>query len=196
MLVRIRDTEACDPQPHLYWDTVWWNGETVAGGWGDWILAGPGDQKDSAGGLRAEAALHTATMICLFTDKRLPDGEKSPAGDDDPRGWWGDSVRLPGEPDEQLGSLLWTLERGILDAQTVLTAQDYAEECLAVLKEQGAVARTDVTVEARQQQGLLCIDVKHWSHAGEQSYDRHFDVLWQQMNVPADMNFGSAPVWA
>ncbi len=63
--VRIRDTEACEPQPILIWDTIWVQRLDASGGYGDWIMAGDRDQVESRGGLRAEAALHTATMLCL-----------------------------------------------------------------------------------------------------------------------------------
>ena len=187
--IRFRDQESCDFQPDLQWDTVWVQRLDASGGYGDWILAGP-DEPDNAGGLRAQAALHTAMLLCLFTDRRLPDGMANPGNDGDRRGWWGDSVPIEGEPDVPLGSLLWTLERGVLNERTALAAQDYAEEALAVLARQGAVARTAVTVGADAQLGRLDILVEHYSHDGARVYEQKFARLWGQTMTPARMNYG------
>lgn len=188
--IRIRAEEACDPQPNLLWDSVWVQRLDGSGGYADWIMAGAGDQPQSRGGLRAEAALHTATMICLFTDRRLPADQTNPADDGDPRGWWGDSIRLDGEPEGELGSLLWTLERGTLDERTALLAKDYAAEALEVIARQGAVARTDIDSVADPVRGRLMLSVRHYSADGSTVYDQRFAVLWQQERQPKPMNFG------
>lgn len=190
--IRVRDTESCDEQPFLLWDTIWFQRLDASGGFGDWILAEPGtDPAAQAGGLRARAGLHTATMLCLLTDRRLPPELEGTADDGDPRGWWGDSIRLDDEPDEALGSLLWTLERSALDDGTLARAIAYAEDALAVLREQGAVARTEVEGEIDRTIGLLGLGVRHWDQAGALIYDQRFDVLWRQAVAPsAPMNFG------
>jgi phage gp46-like protein len=191
MLVRIRDTEGCERQPHLAWDTVWVQRLDASGGYGDWLLAGPEDQPESRGGLRAEAALHTATMLLLFTDARAPAEATLPDDSGDRRGWWGDSIRLDGEPEAPLGSLIWLeVERGVLSEETALKVKDHAEEALAVLVSQGAVARTLVETEARPAEGLLGLSVEHFSHAGETVYSQRFQILWQQSLRNAPMNFG------
>jgi phage gp46-like protein len=188
--IRVRDTEACERQPQLLWDTIWIQRLDASGGYGDWILAGADDQTESRGGLRAEAALHTATMLCLFTDRQAEDDDVLPADDGDRRGWWGDSVRLDEEPEVQLGSRLWLLERAVLTDRTPEVAKDYAEEALAILSDQGAVARTDVEVSADRSSGALFIVVRHYSHAGVRVYDQRFGVLWDQTRRAAPMNFG------
>lgn len=190
MQIRVRDAEGCARQPHLLWDTVWVQRLDASGGYGDWILAGPDDQPESAGGLRAESALHTATLLCLFSDRRLPDGYDSPNGDGDRRGWWGDSIKIPGEPDGEFGSLLWTLERGILNDRTVQLAADYAREALQVLIDQGAVARTDVETSGDKGSGRLDLIVRHYSRDGAAMYEQRFGVLWAQERAPKSMNFG------
>lgn len=190
MQVRFRDTEGCEPEPQLAWDTIWVQRLDASGGYGDWILAGPGDQPESRGGLRAEAALHTATMLSLFTDARLPADRPHPSGDSDPRGWWGNSVRLDGEPAAELGSLLWTLERSAITDRLAQDAEDIARAALAVLAEQGAVARTEVAASVDRRQGSLLIDVRHYSRAGAEVYQQQFGVLWQQAAKPVQMNYG------
>jgi len=190
MLIRVRDTEACERQPLLAWDTIWVQRLDASGGYGDWMLAGAGDQPESRGGLRAESALHTATLLSLFTDRRLPEGVPAPSDDTDPRGWWGNSVRLDGEPEDvELGSLLWTLERAVLTDETRRRAQAYAEDALAALALQGAVARTDVTVEIDRSRAMLAILVTHWDQVGTKAYEQRFGVLWAQSALGARMTF-------
>ena len=186
MLVRFRDAEACEPEVHLLWDTVWIQRLDASGGYGDWILAGPGDTAESRGGLRAQAALHTATMLQLFSDARAGDS----ASDSDPRGWWGNAIRLDGEPDAELGSRLWTLERSALTDRLAQQAHDIVTEAMAVLASQGAVARTEVETSIDRRQGALLIVIRHYSHAGARIYDQRFGVLWQQTLSPARMNYG------
>ena len=197
MLVRKRDTEGCERQPQLVWDSVWVQRLDATGGYADWILAGEGDQVESLGGLRAEAALHTATLLILMTDARAPNDLDLAGGDDDRRGWWGDSLKLDGEPEQALGSLIWTeVERGIASDETAVSVRDYALEALAVLAEQGAVAETQVETELRQDQGFLGLIVRHFDHSGARIYDQRFAVLWGETRRNAPMNFGDQGVFA
>lgn len=197
MAIRIRDTESCERQPQLLWDTIWVQRLDAAGGYGDWILAGPSDAYDSRGGLRAEAALHTATVLQMFTDARAPADAVLPADDGDRRGWWGDSVRIEGEPDEPLGCLAWLyVERGRLDENTARSVRDAFADALDVLRTQGAVARTDISTEIRQDQGLLGVVVRHYSHDGTEMYAQRFAVLWDQAARGAQMNYGTQGVFA
>lgn len=189
MDIRIRDTEACERQPQLVWDTIWIERADGGGGYGDWIMSGPQDQVESRGGLRAEHALHTATLLQLFTDRRADDDDTLPRDDGDRRGWWGDTIRLDDEPAQALGSRLWLLERAVFTPRTFEIARDYVIEALATMAEQGAVARTDVEVSGDQVTGHLYIAVSHYSHDGRRAYEQRFGVLWQQMKNPKQMNF-------
>lgn len=186
--IRYRDAEACEPQPLLLWDTVWVSSISGAGGYGDWRLADP-TETGNAGGLRSQNALHTATLLSLMQDKRLPDGMTPPDNDGDRRGWPGDAIRLDGEPDGIDGSLLWTLKRGVLNAETARLAKVYAEDALRHLVVQGAVSRTDVAVEMRQGQGFLGIHVAHYDASGAEVYAQRFDALWTQAAANAAMTF-------
>ena len=99
--ISLRTDEACDPQPFLLWDTVWVQDRIDAvGGYGDFALAQP-DETLNKGGLQARRALHTAILIQLFTDKRLPDDQRLDDGSDDPRGWFGDSLPFDDDPHDQ-----------------------------------------------------------------------------------------------
>lgn len=188
--IRYRDAEGCEPEPLLAWDTVWVQRLDAAGGYGDWMMAGPGDQPESRGGLRAEAALHTATLLQLFTDRRAEDSDILPSDDGNRRGWWGDSIRLDGEPDHPLGSRLWMLARGRLNEQTRRLAEDYAIEALDVLRTQGAVARTDVTATIDRTRDAILIEVVHFGIDGSRVYQQQFGVVWTQAGRNAPMNFG------
>ena len=197
MLIRRRETEGCERQPQLMWDSVWVQRLDATGGYADWILAGDGDQPESRGGLRAESALHTATLIILMTDAPAPDDLPLAGGDEDRRGWWGDSIQLDDEPDRALGSLIWTeIERGIADEGTAARVRDHALDALAVLAEQGAVARTEVDTELRKERGFLGLIVRHFDHAGRRIYEQRFTVLWAQSRRNAPMNFGDQGVFS
>jgi phage gp46-like protein len=192
MLIRMRDTEACEPQGTFLWDSVWLNALHATGGYADWIMAGADDPTDQRGGLRARMQLMTSIMICLFTDRRLPAGDTRPGNNEDPRGWWGDSIKLSDEPAGEMGSLLWTLERSVLGQQTINLARDYCEEAVQVLIDQGAVARFEIEVRADQVQGHLLIEVRAFDHANIEQVSTHFDVVWQQLRTPAPMNYHAA----
>ncbi len=188
--VTLRAAEACERQPQLAWDTIWIERLDASGGYGDWILAGPADQPESRGGLRAEQALHTASLILLFTDARAAEDDKLPDDDGDRRGWWGDSVRLDGEPEAPMGSKIWLYARSPLTEPVRAGIEDAARDALAVLVTQGAVARTDVSAEIDRVRSAVLLTVRHYSHDGTLAYDQRFGVLWAQVPRNAPMNFG------
>lgn len=189
--VRIRENEACRPDQFLLWDSVWVQRLDASGGYCDWVLATDGDPAEARGGLRSSAALNTAVLISLFTDRRLPPDMASPYGDDDPRGWWGDSIKFDDEPEQPMGSLLWTLTRGTLGDDTARLAVDYCLDALQPIVDQGAVSRFDVTATPDVARGWLVIGVKGYSQAGDARFDQRFEVLWQQAQLNPKMNYGA-----
>lgn len=193
MLVRIRDAEACDQRQTFAWDSVWINMADAGGGYADWILAGPDDPPEQRGGLRARMELATAILIQVFTDKRLPEGMRRANDDTDPRGWWGDSIKLDGEPAGETGSLVWTLEREILNDDTARQAKDYIEDALQMILDQGAVSRFVVTTAAVRLQGLLTIKIDAFDRAGKPLASFVYDVAWGQLRNPAPMTFDAPP---
>lgn len=110
--LRVRIGEGDRQQPALLWDSVW----SPLNGDADWAIA-DATETQNRGGLRAQAALHTAIVLALFTDRRIPDQHplrKYVAGDD-PRGWWGNGADVRADlGEEELGSLLWVFERAVL----------------------------------------------------------------------------------
>ena len=158
-------------EPILTPDLVW-NGTT-----GD--LAIDADRAD----LQCSAALETAVLICLMTDRRVDDSEL-PDGESN-RGWPGDGFDMqPGEV--PLGSKLWLLRRRALtDADGIgleVTAEDYAREAMQTLIDQGAAARVDVTSTADRTRNRLDLAVALYGRDGNQTYQKKFAVLWDQID--------------
>jgi len=179
--IRLRDNEECSDQPFLTPDLViTQNFDTEIAL--DFALADP-DETTNRMGLRSKAALHTAILIQLFTDRRaradmtLPDDL-----DNNPRGWWGDSVALDSSLGEtELGSHLWTLRRSALSDQTANLAADMVRDALQPIADQGAVASFTVETWVDKSNGLLGIDIGAYSNSGTLTYNQKFEILWQQI---------------
>ncbi|NIL25044.1 hypothetical protein FFE93_015200 [Yersinia sp. KBS0713] len=91
-----------------------------------------GDWQTGGGGLLDGDDLETAILISLFTD-RLARSDDAIDGDDR-RGWWGDTgSQYP------IGSRLWLLRREKLTTKVALKAEDYANEALVWLLDDGVV---------------------------------------------------------
>ena len=91
-----------------------------------------GDWQTGGGGLLDGDDLETAILISLFTD-RLARSDDAIDGDDR-RGWWGDTGS-----EYPIGSRLWLLRREKLTTKVALKAEDYANEALARLLDDGVV---------------------------------------------------------
>ena len=91
--------------------------------------------------LQTDEGLRTAIIISLFTDARADPGEIP--GDEDPRGWWGDSfAEVEGD---RIGSKLWILAREKLTEAVRVRAETFASEATAWLVADG-VARKIETI--------------------------------------------------
>ncbi|CNI29994.1 GP46 family protein [Yersinia aldovae] len=99
-----------------------------------------GDWQTGGGGLLDGNDLETAILISLFTD-RLARTDDVIEGDDR-RGWWGDSGSA-----HPIGSRLWLLRREKLTTQVALKAEDYANEALVWLLDDGVV--TAISTDAQ-----------------------------------------------
>jgi len=182
MQILIRENEACLPDPFLLWDSIFNQAVFVA----DWQLAGP-SAPQNAGGLAAVAALETAVVLSLFTDKALPATHPlaSLIADGDPRGWWGDGIDVRTDLGEApLGSFLWILFRMPLTAATVRWAQQFAQDALAPLQAQGVVAQIDCAAQIIGTD-TLALTVTMYGSNGQQTYNRKFDLIWQQVQAAA-----------
>jgi phage gp46-like protein len=179
--VVIRAAEGCAAESNALWDSVWDSARGVA----DWALA-DADESGNHGGLRAKAAIETAAMLALFTDKRVdPDHPLYFLADGDARGYWGDGVDVRDDLNEAaLGSHLWLLERAPLTIRNVSAArwaEQFALEALATLRDQGVAVRIEASATANELQNRLELLVRLYGRDGSLVYDRKFDVLWNQV---------------
>lgn len=189
---RIRIDEGLQPQPNLLWDSQWdpWRGSA------DWAIAGS-DEAQNRGGLRAKAALHTAVIHCLFTDRRIE--QTHPlfylVEDGDPRGWWGDGVDVRADLfEEPMGSLLWVFERSILTEEIRRWVEVVALEALAPLSNQGAVVRAEAQAEAQFAINRCDLAVQLYGRDGSQIHDVRFDDIWKQtITSPKPNRFPTQP---
>ena len=179
-MVQIRADAGCQPQYQLLWDTVWDAGQGV----GDWAVAAAGTPGNS-GGLQATAALETAVVICLFTDRRCPADHPLAKNiqDGDPRGWWGDGVDVRTDLGErETGSLFWLLENTAIDpVDTPRWLESLSLDALAPLVGQAAVVRVDAQASVDPTRKRADLAVPLYGADGARIYDRKFQALWAQI---------------
>ena len=127
-----------------------------------------------------DGGLETAVIMSLFLDRRANPDDEIPDGDDDPRGYWADSVSGDEDGsviDDRWGSRLWLLRRSALTDETVTRAREYAIEALEHFKTDGIASAVRVETEA---QGLetLAIGVEIDNEKGG---TRRFDFAWDRI---------------
>ena len=190
--LRVRIDEGSDDQPILLWDSVWvpWKGQA------DWAPA-DADEKQNRGGLRAKGALHTAVVLALFTDRRIPDDHplRYLVKDQDPRGWWGDGEDIRSELGErEMGSLLWVFERAPLTEEIRRWVEAIALEALAPLVFQQAAVRIDAQAVAEFAFNRCDLAIQIYGRSGDRIYDQRFENIWQQsVTTPAPDKFTQYP---
>lgn len=133
----------------------------------------------ATGDFTSAAAIETAVLICLMTDRRvetyeLPEGESN-------RGWPGDGFDMQAD-DVPLGSKLWLLRRRALEPGIEVEAEDYAREALDTLLAQKVAVRVDVTATAERANNRLVLDVALYGREGAAMYQKRFAVLWEQID--------------
>lgn len=177
---RIRINEGRDAQPQLLWDSVW----DKARGLAEWALA-TASETLNRGGLRAVAALETAVVIQLFTDRRMPDDHplRKYVDGDDLRGWWGDGVDIRTDLGEsEMGSLLWVLARAPLTEEIRRWTETLALEALQTLVRQKVAARITAAAEMQPDIGRMDLTIKIYRADGSLAVDRRFDDIWSQLS--------------
>lgn len=96
--------------------------------------------------------LSRAVVISLFTWRRADDSD-----DYDhelgKQGWWGDSLN-----EDEIGSKLWQLLRSKISSETLLRAQEMADDALQWLVEDGICTDVSVSVE-RDSNDPNCINL-------------------------------------
>lgn len=126
-----------------------------------------------AGAEEPAAALRTAVLISLFTDRRAAVDDTLPDNTGDRRGWWGDFA--PAVEGDQIGSRLWLLARGKRTAETIRLARDYALEALQWLVLDGVAATLDVQAEGRGESGIAIAVFITRPDGGRQRFDHLWD---------------------
>ena len=176
--LRIRIGEGETAQPSLLWDSVW----SPPDGFADWAIAGA-DETQNRGGLQAKGALHTAVIIALFTDRRMPDDHplRRLIDDGDPRGWFGDAVDIQSDLGEtEMGSLLWIFARSYLNEEIRMWVEQIALEALAPLIFQRAAVRIEAQATAQFALNRCDLAIQIYGRGDKQIYDSRFEDLWQQ----------------
>ena len=129
---------------------------------------------DTAGALAEDNQLHSAVIIQLFTEKRVPSDQNEYITEQFNRGgWWGDYY-APFE----IGSHLWTLRRAPLTDATLADAERFTREALQPLVDQGAAARLDVSINANKTPGHMTIVINLYGRDGDKVYSGQFARLW------------------
>jgi phage gp46-like protein len=96
--------------------------------------------------LVTHGGLETMVIISMFSDKRAPDGAALPDPlNTDRRGWWGDETAE--KENDEIGSLLWLLDRSKTTEQNLLAAKTYVEEALQWMIDEGIAAKINVMTE-------------------------------------------------
>lgn len=103
------------------------------------------DLEVAANDLRSDEGLETSVMLSLFSDRRAESGDPLPDGEQDRRGWWGDSH--PVVEGDRFGSRLWLLARAKPTEDTRVRAEEYAREALQWMLDDRVASRVDVTAE-------------------------------------------------
>ncbi len=137
----------------------------------DWIADW---QLNQRGAFAGQNALHSAVIMQLFSDRRLPNDQDATLTDPFERGgWWGDYFApFP------LGSYLWTLYRGFLNENTVNLARRYVREALQPLLDQGAAVRQDNIVQIDKLRQYLIIIPRLYAQDGAVLYQQQFQRMW------------------
>lgn len=191
--LRVRIDEGNDAQPILLWDSVW----SPWGGIADWAIADT-DETQNRGGLRAKAALHTAVILALFTDKRMPDEHplRKLIDDGDQRGWFGDGEDIRDELGEtELGSLLWIFERAYLNEEIRKWVEAVALEALAPLIFQKVAVQIKATAIKHSEFNRLDLAIEIYGRDDAKVYDYRFENIWQQsVTSPKSPTFADYPV--
>ena len=139
---------------------------------------GTGDINFDKGDFSREDSLSSAVLMSLFTDRRADDDDFLPDElNGSKRGWWADLVT--DIDDDQIGSRLWLLSRSKTDTQTLNDAQDYANEALQWLIDDG-IAIEIISSASRvrlNSTDLLALDIEIRKSDGETETFK-FDDLW------------------
>lgn len=129
------------------------------------------------GDLKADNGLETATLISLWSDRRVEDEDNLPEGETDQRGWWGDEVSS--FTDDKIGSILWTSERGKTDIETQNRIKEGADDALKWMIDDGVAASVENETELAEQ-GRIELRTKIFKPLGD---DIPFQAIWDAQDL-------------
>lgn len=169
----IRDEEGNDPTiAKTTWDSILLTSEDEnapeLGIHIDWVVADVEEELVNRGGLQSRDQLGSAIILQLLTKGRRPDWLK--VGDEEEiefNGWHGDSFDIDKSLGErEIGSLLWTLKRALLDKDTEKKAVTYASMALQTFIDQGFVDHFMIEAEVDGVRNLLLLHVEAFPSTG------------------------------
>jgi phage gp46-like protein len=137
-----------------------------------------------SGDLIAGPDLATAAIISLFSDRRAETSDQLVPGEDDPRGWYGDTFLQSLTPGDRLGSRLWLLRRVKSNDRLPLVAKQYIQQALQWMLDDGLVSTIQVTtffLKPFDQTQLGAIVV--FTRLGQAPAKLTFNWAWQQLGI-------------
>ncbi|MGP0906915.1 phage GP46 family protein [Serratia sp. CY76391] len=130
-----------------------------------------GDWQVMQGDLLNGNDLYTAIYISLFTDRQARDDDDLD-GSRDRRGWWGDL----GE-DVPIGSRLWLLRRQKLTTAVAIKAEDFANEAVRWLIDDGVVSAITTTAQIIYPRTFVL--TLNYQEPGEDKANVKFAWVWE-----------------
>lgn len=131
------------------------------------------DWQENFGVLTSGNDMQTAVLISLFTDGLARSDD--PYEGTDRRGWWGDL-----DNEKSIGSRLWLLRREKLTRDVAMRAEQYAEEALAWMKNDGIARDIQATSEIIFPNRLNLI-IRYLPPDSDWQEFKYF-WLWEQLN--------------
>lgn len=126
--------------------------------------------------LTAENTLQTAVMLSLFTDRLANADDVIPDKTTDRRGWWADAIAE--QPQDNIGSRLWLLDREKQTLNVLRRAEEYAYESLTWLLDDGIAKAINVTA-TNPKNGWLKLDIN--IDRPDQDPAR-YSYIWEALN--------------
>lgn len=129
--------------------------------------------------LESDDGFETAVIISLFSDRRVTQTELY-EGIDTKRGWFGD-LTSPFEGD-LIGSKLWLLDRGKMDANARNLVEEYAREALQWFVDDGVAESLDVTATiVNREYIMLTVSINKPKNTQPLTY--RFQLLWDAQGL-------------
>ncbi len=113
-----------------------------------------------------DPGLETAILISLFTDKRADDADVLPPGEEDKRGWWGDT------PNYQMGSKIWLSMASKTTPDVLNDIKQYALGCIQWTITDGLSVGNEVEV-SRIDTYTMSVEIKITEPSGEQQFYKY-----------------------